>query len=348
MSGETVLVTGGTGFLATRCVAQALQAGYRVRTTVRDPEKERRVRAAVAAAGVPDDAPLTVAVADLTRDDGWAAATAGCAYVLHVASPLPAGRPDHEDDVIVPAREGTLRVLRAARDAGVERTVVTSSFAAVGYGHPPTGRRFTEEDWTDTSAPVGAYIKSKTLAERAAWDFVDREGGGMTLSAVNPVGIFGPVLGPGLSASVGLVKSLLDGALPGTPRIAFAVVDSRDAADLHLRAMTRPEAAGERFLAASGDAQSLHGIALVLRERLGPAADRVPTRVLPDWLVRALALVRPELRETTANLGKVRRLDAGKARRVLGWEPRPSGDTLADTATSLADHGLLAPRRRKP
>ncbi|MFI6080468.1 NAD-dependent epimerase/dehydratase family protein [Streptomyces sp. NPDC051217] len=180
-SRTTVLVTGGSGFLATRCIAQALQQGYRVRTTVRNPARESDVREHVEATGVTPGDAVSFAVADLTSDEGWPEATAGCDYVLHVASPFPPGRPENEDDLIVPAREGTLRVLRAARDAGVRRVVVTSSFGAVGYGHPQTDRPFTEDDWTRVDNDIAPYIKSKTLAERAAWDFMAEEGGGRVL-----------------------------------------------------------------------------------------------------------------------------------------------------------------------
>ena len=242
---ETVLVTGGSGFLGLHTILQLLDRGYRVRTTVRSPAGEAQVRE-IAGDGIEFFA------ADLLADDGWAAAADGADFVLHVASPFPGVAPDHEDDLIIPAREGTLRVLRAARDAGVQRTVVTSSFAAVGYGRRELGDHvFTEEDWTDPSADIGAYIKSKAIAERAAWDFARGE---MELAVVNPVGIFGPVLGPDRSASIGLISALLGGAMAGgMPRLAFSVVDVRDAADLHLRAMTDPAAAGERFIAAAGD-----------------------------------------------------------------------------------------------
>eukprot|EP01035_Chromulina_nebulosa_P036823 gene36823-49666_t len=210
-------------------------------------------------------------------------AASGCSHVLHVASPLSAAAPRHEDELIRPAREGTLRVLRAAHAAGVGRVVLTSSFAAIGYGRV-LSRPFTESDWTNaTAADLAAYPKSKTLAERAAWDYVDGEGRGLELAVINPVGIFGPLLGPDLSASILLVKSMLEGRLPAVPRLMFGVVDVRDVADLHLRAMTHPAAANERFIATAGDFMTMQEIALALRERLGPAAARVSTRVLPDW-----------------------------------------------------------------
>src|ERR1035437_2594111 len=233
MAGELVLVTGGTGFIAAHCILQLVNAGYRVRTTVRSLKRESDGRATVKAGGAEPGDALTFATADLLSDEGWPEAVAGCGFVLHVASPFPPGVPRHEDDLIVPAREGALRVLRAARDAGIKRVVLTSSFAAIGYGRMQTGRTFTEQDWTDPNSNVGAYVKSKTLAERAAWDFMAREGGALELSVVNPVGVFGPVLGPDLSSSVALVKQALDGAMKRAPRIFFNIVDVHDVADLH-------------------------------------------------------------------------------------------------------------------
>ncbi|WP_433439787.1 SDR family oxidoreductase [Nonomuraea sp. CA-141351] len=342
MNPETVLVTGGSGFLATRCIAQALQAGYPVRTSVRTPEREGRIRQDIERLGIPAGDALSFVTADLTSDDGWPQAVAGCDYVLHVASPFPPSQPENEDDLIAPAREGTLRVLRAAREAKVGRVVVTSSFAAIGYGHPDTDRPFTEDDWTNIDGGVSPYIKSKTLAERAAWDFMAREGGPMELSVVNPVGIFGPVLGPDHAASINMVKMLMNGDMPGTPRLSFAVVDVRDAADLHLRAMTSPDAAGQRFLASAGDALSLHDIALILRRRLGEAARRVPSEILPDETVRQAARTNPAMRETADNLGKVRHLSSAKARRLLGWTPRSSEETVTSTAQSLLHLGLVS------
>ncbi|HET6500217.1 MAG TPA: aldehyde reductase [Amycolatopsis sp.] len=325
-------------------IAQALGEGYRVRTTVRSRDREARVRQDLRAMGVTTGEALTFIEADLTRDAGWADAVVGCRYVLHVASPFPGGEPEHEDEVIVPAREGTLRVLRAARDAGVERTVVTSSFAAIGYGHPETDRAFTEEDWTDTTAPIAPYVKSKALAERAAWDFVQGEGKGLELTVVNPVGIFGPVAGADYSSSIGMISQLLTGALPGTPRLYFAVVDVRDVADLHLRAMTSPKAAGQRFIAAAGDAISWHEVALAIRDRLGDAAKAVPATELPDEVVRAAAETNPGLRGILPNLGVIRHVSNEKARSVLDWRPRSAADTVAATAESLLALGLTPAR----
>lgn len=340
MSEDLVLVTGGSGFVGAHCIAALLNAGYRVRTTVRSLAREADVRAMLARAGVDAGARLTFVAADLTADAHWPEAVAGCTYVLHVASPFPMVQPKNEDDLIIPAREGTLRVLRAARDAGVKRVVLTSSFVAIGYGHAPTEQPYTEESWTDLRGDVTAYAKSKTLAEQAAWDFVRREGGSMELAVVNPVGIFGPALGPDLSESVHIAEMMLNGAMPGIPRMAFGVVDVRDLADLHLRAMTDPAAKGERFLAVA-DTVSLPETAAMLKRRMGKAAARVPSLVLPNWLLLFLARFVPSIAPIASELGHVRRGTSAKARRVLGWAPRPAEDSLLDTAESLVRLGLV-------
>jgi dihydroflavonol-4-reductase len=347
MSEQRVLVTGGSGWLAAYCIAQLLDRGYQVRTTVRGAARHASVADSVQAAGAQRTEGLTVAVADLTRNEGWTEAMAGCDYVLHVASPFPARRPKDESEVIDPARDGTLRVLRAAAGTGVQRVVLTSSFGAIGYGHPATGRAFAEEDWSRLSGPgVTPYVKSKTLAERAAWDFAGQQAAdaGLELAVVNPVGIFGPALSSHLSASLQLIHAMMDGTLPGIPDVSTAVVDVRDVADLHVRAMTAPEAAGRRFIAAAGDAVSFAHIAATLRERLGEGARRVPKRRLPSFAVRAAALVVPQMREMRANLGTVRHVDASRARTVLGWEPRSAEDAIAASGQSLLDLGLLAAR----
>jgi len=342
MSGELVLVTGGSGFIAMHCILKLLAAGHPVRASVRSLAREPEVRATLKAAGVEAGDRLSFVAADLTADAGWTEAAAGCAYVLHVASPFPLNVPSHEDELIVPAREGALRVLRAARAAGVKRVVQTSSFAAVGYGHPPLDRPFNEHDWSNPDGEgVTAYAKSKTLAERAAWDFMAREGGDMELAVVNPVGVFGPVLGADFSTSIEIVKRMLDGALPAVPRITFGVVDVRDVADLHLLAMTRPEAAGERFLAVAGQFVSLREIGLMLKRRMGDAARRVPTRELPDWLLRVVALFDKSVGQVVPELGKRKDAVNDKARRTLGWSPRSAEDAVVATAETLQSLGLL-------
>ena len=342
MSGELVLVTGGSGFIATHCILQLLAAGYRVRTTVRSLQREPEVRATLKAAGAEPGDRLAFFAADLTADAGWDAAAAGCDFVLHVASPFPVNVPKHEDELIVPAREGALRVLRAARGANVKRVVQTSSFAAVGYGHPQMPRPFNEHDWTNMDGEgLTAYVKSKTLAERAAWNFMGREGGDMELAVVNPVGVFGPALAADFSTSIEIVRRMMDGALPGLPRITFGVVDVRDVADLHLKAMTAPEAAGERFLAVAGDFLSLREMALALKKGMGDAARRVPVRELPDWLLRVVALVDKSAGQIVPELGKSKNATNEKARRVLGWTPRPADEAVVATAESLLRLGLL-------
>ncbi|MFD1661705.1 SDR family oxidoreductase [Streptomyces caeni] len=334
-------MTGGNGYLGSHSVALLLREGHRVRTTVRSPDRAADVRAALEADGADPDGRLEIVHADLTADDGWDDAVAGCAHVLHVASPFPGGRPAHDDDVIVPARDGALRVLRSARQGGVRRVVLTSSFAAVGYSRKASGR-YDETDWTDPADDNSAYVRSKTIAERAAWDFVAAEGNGLELAVVNPSGIFGPVLGPRLSASIGLLKAMLEGAVPAVPPVYFGVVDVRDVAELHLRAMTHPAAAGERFLAGSGEAISFLQMARMLADGLGERAARVPTMELSAEQVREAARTDPALRETAGRLGEVPRLDTGKARSVLGWAPRDTATTIVDTAESLFRLGLVA------
>jgi nucleoside-diphosphate-sugar epimerase len=337
-----VLVTGGSGFVGGHVILELLAAGHDVRTTVRSLSREAEVRATLAAAGAEAGDRLAFFAADLEKDEGWAEAVAGCDYVHHVASPFPPAQPKDENELIRPAREGTLRVLRAARDAGVKRVVVTSSFAAIGYGHGQSDTPYTEQDWTDPDGPaVQPYMKSKTLAERAAWAFIGREGNGMELAVVNPVGIFGPALNGDLSTSVFLVQSMLQGKMPGTPRLYLGVVDVRDVAALHLRAMTDPAAAGERFLAVAGEAMSFHEMATVLRERLGPAAARVPKRELPDWLIRLLAIFNPLAREAVPRLGIKASASNAKARRVLGWTPRSNEEAIVASAESLIRLGLV-------
>src|SRR5215471_19540298 len=288
---STVLVTGGSGFIGSHSILQLLAAGHQVRSTVRSLKREGDVRAMLREGGSEAEDRLSFIAADLTGDAGWPEAVAGCDYVLHVASPFPETVPKNEDELIVPARQGALRVLRASRDAGVKRVVLTSSFAAIGYGHKYRETPFDETTWTDPDGDdVLPYAKSKTLAERAAWECIAAEGRGLELSVVNPVGVFGPVLGPDYSTSILLIQRLMDGAMPGCPRLSFGIVDVRDVADIHLRAMTNPAAKGERFLAIAGDFMTIQEIALVLKDRMGAAARRVPTRLLPDWLVRMVSI----------------------------------------------------------
>ncbi|MFG1927809.1 NAD-dependent epimerase/dehydratase family protein [Cryptosporangium sp. NPDC048952] len=319
---STVLVTGGSGYVGTQLVAALLRSGREVRTTVRSASAEAELRAAVRR-GDADGARLHVVTASLDADDGWRAAVDGCDEVHHVASPIPVAQPDDPDDLIVPAREGTLRVLRAARDAGARRVVLTSSFAAIGYT-PKPGAEFSEADWTDPDMPgLPAYPRSKAVAERAAWDFVEKEGGDTELVVVNPTFILGPTLTTRLGSSMYLIKGLLEGTMPVAPRARMGVVDVRDVADLHVRAMAAPDAAGKRFLAvADGPTTSFLGVAAVLRERLGAA--KAPTEEAPGD-----DLPRPTIHND-------------RARNELGWQPRATESTIVDSAESLLVLGLAS------
>jgi dihydroflavonol-4-reductase len=338
--GSTVLVTGGSGFLGGWCVIELLRRGYAVRTTVRSLSREAEVRATVGSEVDAGDR-LTVLAADLTRDEGWPEAAAGCEYVLHVASPFPPNQPKDPDELIVPAREGTLRVLRASLDAGVKRIVVTSSVAAIRLGEEAAARPLNEEDWTDPDAPgLTPYVRSKTIAEQAAWDLVRERGEADRLAVVNPGAIIGPVLNDDLSYSLQAVQRLLDG-MPGIPRLGFSLVDVRDVADLEIRAMTAPEAGGERFIATTQYLWTAD-VAEILRDRLGGAASKVPTRRVPDLLVRAMALFDPAIRSVVGGLGKRTELSSEKARSTLGWAPRPIEDTVAETGESLIREGVVS------
>ncbi|MGA2922120.1 MAG: aldehyde reductase [Candidatus Sulfotelmatobacter sp.] len=345
---STILVTGGSGFIGSHSILQLLAAGHQVRTTVRSLKREGDVRAMLKEGGAKPSDRLSFIAADLEKDGGWPEAVADCEYVLHVASPFPPNVPKNEDELIVPAREGTLRVLCAARDAGVKRVVLTSSFAAIGYGQKPQSTPFNETNWTDINGEgVTAYVKSKTLAERAAWDFIAREGGNLELSVINPVGVFGPVLGSDYSTSILLVQRMMDGAVPGCPRLYFGAVDVRDVADLHIRAMTHPAAKGERFLAVAGDFLSMLDVAKMLKRRMGAAARRVPTRELPNWLMHIAALRDPAVKLILPELGIVKNATNEKARRVLGWAPRSNEHSIVATAESLVQLGLLKDSLKK-
>jgi nucleoside-diphosphate-sugar epimerase len=333
---QRVLVTGGSGFIAGHCILQLLERGHFVQTTIRSRAKEAAVRDVLENAGMVHSDRLSFLAADLLRDDGWAEAVAGMDVVLHVASPVQPGRVANEDDVIVPAREGTLRVLRAARDAGVKRVVLTSAFHAVSWGHPHDGHMFTEGDWTILDGPgIDAYGKSKTLAERAAWDFIATEGGGLELTTMLPVAVMGPVMGIDVSGANHIVQRMLDGAMPVVPNLFIPVVDARDVAKAHVLAMTNPAAAGERFLLSNGPAFSLKEIGAIIRAALGDAAKRVPTRTLPDFVVRVVARFNAEMRPFVPDLGYAKKTSNDKARRVLGWTPREPREAIVAAATSL-------------
>jgi len=337
-----ILVTGGSGFVGGHVILQLLEAGHDVRTTVRSLAKEQAVRDTLAQAGAKNLDRLTFVAADLNQDAGWAEAVAGCDYVQHVASPFPLAQPKDENDLIRPAVDGTLRVLRAARDAGVKRVVLTSSFAAIGYGHGDQAAAYTETDWTNVDGPaVQPYMKSKTLAERAAWDFVEREGNGLELAVVNPVGIFGPVLNEDLSTSIEIIKRMLEGGLPGAPRLYFGVVDVRDVAGMQIKAMTAPEAKGERFLAVAGDPVSIYDMSVILQQGMGEKAAKAKLRQMPDWLIRVLALFNPLAREAAPRVGIRSAASNAKARELLGWQFRSNEEAIVASGESLIRLGIV-------
>jgi nucleoside-diphosphate-sugar epimerase len=342
MAGEMVLVTGGSGFIGAHCILKLLAAGHRVRATVRSLSRENEVRAMLKAGGADAGDKLSFAAADLASDAGWADAAKGCDYVLHVASPIPPTQPKDENELIVPARDGALRVLRAARDAKVKRVVMTSSVASVGYGKDTAERTYTEQDWSDVNGrAMSAYAKSKTIAERAAWDFIAKEGQGLELSTVLPALVLGPILAADFSPSVLLAQRLLMGAMPGCPRLYFGIVDVRDVADLHVRAMTNPAAKGERFIACAGNSIPMIDLARILKRRMGAAAAKVPTRELPNWMVWLASWSNPEIKQFIGELGVVKHFNGDKARRVLGWPPVSIEDSIVAAAESLIAKGVV-------
>ncbi|OCJ04458.1 epimerase [Rhizobium sp. AC44/96] len=341
MTDKLLLVTGGTGFIAQYCMLALLNAGYRVRTTIRSPEREEEVRQYLKVGGVDAGDRLSFVIANLTDDYGWPEAVAGCAYVMHGASPTPSGDQMREEDWIGPAVDGNLRVLGAARDAGVRRVVLTSAFGAIGVGHGPDYRRpFDEADWSDLTRNVGPYQKSKTLAERAAWDFIAREGNGLELTTVNPVAVYGPALGADYSHSIRLIANMLKGQ-PGCVNVNSCCVDVRDVADLHLRAMTDPAANGERFLATVGESLWMVEVAELLRQRLGKVAENVSTQVWPDEQVRIAGETNAQLKAVVPLLGYDMNATGKKAERLLGWAPRSREEAIISCAESLIRLGLV-------
>ncbi len=342
---ETVLVTGASGFVAQHCIVQLLQGGYRVRGTLRSAKREDEVRAAIRNGGA-EDGGLSLVEADLTKDEGWDEAVAGCAFVLHVASPFPAVQPEDEDELIRPARDGALRVLAAAAKAGVKRTVMTSSIAAVSAGLDKSGGRvFDESDWSDLDGEnVSAYEKSKTIAERAAWEFMDTEAAGdMQLTVINPGAILGPILTRDTSTSVEIVRQLMIRAMPACPRIGFPVVDVRDVASAHIAAMTAPQAAGRRYICTLPQVWFTE-VGKILDARFGPEGWNIPTGQLPDWVLRVMSIFNPMLRTVTPALGVERRYDNSRIRAELNWTAHKVPEMVIASAESLIEHGVV--RRR--
>ena len=341
-TGKAVLVTGGTGFVGIHTILQLLQKGYTVKTTLRSLNRKNEVFEMMKNGGITSFENLSFIEADLTKDDNWDEAVKGCEYVLHIASPIYLKIPKDENEMIRPAVDGTLRVLKAARNAGVKRVVMTSNFGAVGYSHKDNTKLITEESWTDPNEKgLSAYNKSKVLAERAAWDFIEKEGVGLELTVINPMAIFGKSLSPALSSGFELLKNMLDGSMKIIPNITLGIVDVQDVADLHIRAMTNPHANGQRFLALSGGTMSLPQIARLLKNKMPEAAKNVSTKTLPDWAVRITALFSPKAKAIVPLLGINRNASNEKARRILGWKPRTNEEAVLSTVESMIKFGNI-------
>jgi len=335
----TVLVTGGTGYIGGEVIKQLLAKGWTVHTTVRNKAKSEA--ALQTRFGEPGDK-LKVFQAELMSDDGWAEANDGCTHVCHVASPIAASTPKDENEMIVPAREGTLRALRFAKEAGVKRFVQTSSVAAVAYGRNEKIYTVDESDWTDiTHKDAYPYVKSKTIAERAARDWVAEEGGDIEFVSVNPSMVLGPVDSGDFSASVEAVKQLLNGSMPMAPDLGFAVVDTRDVAALHVKCLEEPGLAGERFLAA-GKFMKMIEVGAALRAGL-PAehTKKVPTKIMPNWMVSILSIFNSGVRSIKSEIGKTRNVDRSHAKERLGWETRAEEESIVDCGKSLIEHGVV-------
>ncbi len=337
---KTVLITGGSGFLALHIIKQTLEKGYSVRTTIRNTKRESDILESLK--NTPGIENLSFYEADLIKDEGWDNAAQGCDYVIHTASPFPMSEPKHEDELIIPARDGTLRVLMAANRAKVKRAIITSSFAAIGYGHESNELVFDENYWTDINGPnVSAYVKSKAIAEKAAWDFVANCDSKMELSVINPVAIFGPVLNKDIGTSVEVVEMMMNGKMPGLANVHLGIVDVRDVAELHLLAMTDEKAKGQRYLATAGEGLFFADIAKILRDGLGEKAAKVPTLVVPNFLLRILALFMANARDAVPHLSIARKGTSAKAIKELGWKPKSEKEALLSCAQSLIDFGII-------
>ncbi|MGM8363650.1 SDR family oxidoreductase [Flavobacterium sp. ARAG 55.4] len=317
MKNKRVLVTGGSGFVGIHTILQLLKQDYSVATTIRSLSKREEISNALVENGITNLEKLHFYEANLIADEGWDTAVKDCDYVLHVASPFPAQDPKNEDDLIIPARDGALRVLKASKKAGVKRVVLTSSFAAVGYSINIPNHIFTEEDWTDITDSLPAYIKSKTIAEKAAWDFVNKEGLGLELVVINPVGIFGPAIGNITSASLDIaVIGILNGTTNQGGNFTMGVVDVRDVADLHIRAMENPNSMGQRFLANADGVMSFADVAQLFKSKRPELAINV-------------AEIAPTAKEFYKEMSNQ------KARTFLGWNPRSKEEALLASVDSL-------------
>jgi dihydroflavonol-4-reductase len=340
MDKPTILVTGISGFIARRCAVDLLNAGYGVRGTVRSLKRSGDVRDSLSRHAPADR--LEFAESDLERDAGWDAAIRGCEHVMHVASPFPAVQPRNEQDLIRPAVQGTLRVLRAAANGGVRRFVQTSSLVAVMYGHPHSRTEpYTEADWSLVDSPgVSAYAKSKTLAERAAREFVAKDRPGLHYSSVNPGLVLGPALDRDIGTSAEIIRMFLTGKYPGVPRLAIPCVDVRDVARAHRLALEVDAPSGGRYLAAAETLWFIE-IARAIRDGLGPAGRKAPRIELPDWVVRLASIFDATTRQVVPDLGRKMPLDNSLTRRTLGMDFIPAREAAVEMARSLVDLKLV-------
>jgi len=338
-SSTQVLVTGATGFIANHIVLQLLEAGYKVRGTARSKNSERSLRSILSTHTKKLDN-FELVEANLNQDEGWEPATADCKFVIHVASPFPTKPPKNENEVIIPARDGTLRVLKAAAKQGVKRVVMTSSTAAIIYGND-RNQIFDETNWANINSPnIGAYQKSKVLAEKAAWEFSKSEfAQGMQLTVINPGLVFGPVLSKDCGSSGELIRKFMTNQIPALPNMGWACVDVRDVAAAHIAAMIEPKAAGERFICATEHA-SMRDIAMILKQQFGPKY-KIPTWGVPNFLVRFFALFDQEAKITLNDLGVRQDLDNSKIKRVLNWEARSLQEMVTSMGQSLIDQGIV-------
>ena len=333
---QKVLVTGGTGFVAIHSILQLLNRGYQVRTTIRSIKSKDKIFEMLKNGGITDFTKLDFIEVDLTSDKNWLEAMIDCQYVLHIASPIFLRLPKNEDEMIRPAVDGTLRVLKAAREAGVKRVVMTSNFGAVGYSHKDKNTIITEESWTNPNEKgLSTYNKSKVLAEQAAWDFMKTEGGSLELSVINPMGIFGPSLSHDLSSGFEMLKKLLDGTMKAVPDIRLGIVDVRDVAELHILAMENPDAKGERFLALAGGTMSLLEIVKLLKQKMPYVVEKASTKSLPTFIIRLSALFNDQAKAILPLVGIYREASNEKARTVLGWKPRNNEEAIMATVISL-------------
>ncbi|MCD7059320.1 NAD-dependent epimerase/dehydratase family protein [Pelagibacterium xiamenense] len=337
---DRVLLTGISGFLGGHVALALLKSGYSVRGSVRNLSKADKVRQTLENAGA-DTTNLEFVALDLNRDEGWKEAMEGCRYLLHTASPFVLQMPENKDELIRPAVEGTERALTAALAANVERVVLTSSMAAIAYGHDASRTApFTAADWTDLEGRgVTAYVESKTRAERRAWELMSAAGRQSDLVTINPAGILGPLLDEDPGTSAQIVLRLLNGTVPAAPRMPFVVVDVRDVAAAHVAALTG-EVGGTRVPAGERPL-FLFEIAGMLRKRFPHYASKLPKIEMPDWAVRIYALFDKDIRSNLGELGVLKRLDSGPAEMLLGRKLIIAEDAVAATGESLIAHKLV-------